>query len=154
MPFDGSLSERLPTPEEAEKARRATTILAKTFRKDSGLLLHLKQNGSCDAVLELPPAVGKIVLDLLMLISKGEAVTLVPVGAELTTQQAADLLNVSRPFLVKLLERKEIPFHQVGTHRRIRAEDVFDYKQRRDAGRRKTLRQLARLGQEIERSNE
>ncbi len=150
MPFDGSLSERLPTPEEIEKAKRATTVLAKAVGKDGTLSFRLKPHGRGEAVIDLPPAVSKIMLDLLMLISKGEAVTLVPLGAELSTQQAADVLNVSRPFLIKLLARKEIPYHQVGTHRRIRAQDVFNYKHRRDASRRKTLSELAKLGQQID----
>jgi excisionase family DNA binding protein len=150
MPFDGSLSERLPTVEEVEKAKQATTALARSASRTGALSLRLKQRDNDEAVVELPPAVGKIVLDLLMLISKGEAVTLVPVGAELTTQQAADLLNVSRPFFIKLLETKEIPYHQVGTHRRVRAEDVFTYKRHRDEKRKATLRALARLGQEID----
>ena len=94
--------------------------------------------------------ISRMVMELLMLIGKGEAVTLVPIGAQLTTQQAADMLNVSRPFLIKLLEDKQIPYHMVGTHRRIRAQDVFSYKHKRDAKRIKALDELAKLGQEID----
>ena len=78
--------------------------------------------------MDLPPAVARLVLDLLELVGKGDAVTLVPSGADLSTQQAADMLEVSRPFLVKLIEAREIPHHKVGTHRRIRAEDLLAYK--------------------------
>lgn len=150
MPFDGSLSERLPTPDETTKAKQAASVLARMTDPQRMLSLRLSQNGEGEAVVELPPAINKIVLELLLLIGKGEAVTLVPFGAELTTQQAADLLNVSRPFLVKLLEEEEVPHHKVGRHRRIRAEDVFGYKKRRDAGREKALQKLADLGQEID----
>jgi excisionase family DNA binding protein len=149
MPLDDPLSERLPTPEEAEKARKASALLARHMNRQGALSLHLKQSAKGDLV-ELPPAVSRLVLDLLLYVSKGEAVTLVPFGTELSTQQAADLLNVSRPFLVKLIENKEIPHYKVGTHRRIRAEDLFAYKHHRDGKRGEALRKLARLGQEID----
>ena len=149
MPFDGSLSERLPTPDEIEKAKQAATILTKLTNKQGALSLRLKQNGG-EATVNLPPAVSHMVLNLLILISKGEAVTLVPFGAELTTQEAADLLNVSRPFLIKLINDGKLPFHKVGSHRRIQADDLFKYKHQRDADRRKAMRELVRLGQEIE----
>jgi len=152
MPFDVSLSERLPTPDEAAKARQAASALAKVADAERMLSLHLAPNGQGEITVDLPPAISKIVLDLLLLIGKGEAVTLVPFGAELTTQQAADLLNVSRPFLVKLIESGEIAHHKVGRHRRIRAKDLFAYKQRRDARRDKALQRLVELGQEIDAS--
>jgi excisionase family DNA binding protein len=119
MPFDGPLSERLPTPEEAETARKASALLARHMNRQGALSLHVK-HGAKGELVELPPAVSRLMLDLLLSIGKGEAVTLVPFGTELSTQQAADLLNVSRPFLVKLIEHKEIPHYKVGTHRRIR----------------------------------
>lgn len=149
MPFDGSLSERLPTPKEAEDARKAATFLARHLTKQGGFALRGKQ-GSNGASVELPPAVTRLVLDLLLFVGKGEAVTLVPFGGELSTQEAADLLNVSRPFLVKLIESQEIPHHKVGTHRRIRAEDLFAFKRRRDSKRNEALNKLAQLGQEID----
>ena len=149
MPLDGSLSERLPTPEEADKAKKASTLLARHMTKQGNLTLHLK-HGAHGAVVDLPPAVSRLMLDLLLFVSKGEAVTLVPFGAELSTQQAADMLNVSRPFLVKLIENRELPHHKVGTHRRIRAEDLFAYKHRRDGKRNEALVRLARLGQDID----
>jgi len=151
MPLDGSLSERLPTPDESEKAKQASGALARLLSgKARGLSLRLGRNGREETVVELPPAVGRMVLDLLLLIGKGEAVALVPFGAELTTQQAADLLNVSRPFLIKLINQGKLECHMVGTHRRIRAEDLFRYKRDRDTDRRAVLRELTRLGQEME----
>lgn len=150
MPFDGSLSERLPTPTEVEKAKQATTTLTRLTNKQGALSLRLRRNDKEEVSIDLPPAVSQMVLNLLLLIGKGEAVTLVPFGAELTTQQAADLLNVSRPYLIKLLNEGQLPYHKVGSHRRIQADELFQYKRRRDDGRRATLRRLARLGQEIE----
>jgi len=149
MLSDGSLSERLPTSEEAEDARKAATFLARHLTRRGGFSLQGKQ-GASGASVELPPAVTQLVLDLLRSIGKGDAVALVPFGEELSTQEAADLLNVSRPFLVKLIESGELPHHKVGTHRRIRAEDLFAFKRRRDSERDEALSKLARLGQEID----
>jgi excisionase family DNA binding protein len=151
MPLDTGLSERLPTLDETRKAREATRVLARATKKDGALHVRLCLNEQKVAeTLDLPPAISRLVLDLLLHISKGEAVTFMPIAAELSTQEAADLLNVSRPFLIKLLETAEIPHHKVGRHRRIHAADLLAYKQRRDAKRKKSLADLIKLGQEID----
>jgi excisionase family DNA binding protein len=149
MPLDMALSERLPTPDETRKAQEATRILGRVTGKDGGLAVRLRLNEH-DETLVLPPAVSRMVLDLLMHIGKGEAVTFVPFGAELSTQQAADMLNVSRPFLIKLLDSGQIPHHKVGKHRRVSAEEVFKYKHKRDTNRVAALDELAKVGQEID----
>ena len=97
--------------------------------------------------LPLPESVQRLLARVVHELARGNAVTVVPVQADLTTQEAADLLNVSRPFLVKLLEAGEIPFHRVGTHRRVRLEDVLAYRRRRSQGRREALAELLREAQ-------
>ena len=79
----------------------------------------------------------------------GKSVTILPINAELTTQQAADLINVSRPFLVKLLKEDKIPCHKVGTHRRIYLKDLLSFKRITDKAREEDLDELARQAQEL-----
>jgi excisionase family DNA binding protein len=99
--------------------------------------------------VELSPAVTKILAKTLSYIAKGKSVVVTPEPTEFSSQQAADFLKVSRPFLVKLLEKGEIPFRKVGKHRRVRFEDLLSYKQRIDDKRLKVLAKLAEQAQEL-----
>jgi excisionase family DNA binding protein len=98
--------------------------------------------------LTLPLAVQELLVTLLAEMSAGHAVRLVSDETELTTQEAADLLNVSRPFLIDLMEKGEIPYRKVGTHRRTLLGDVMAYKQRSVAEREAALNALVAQAQE------
>ena len=104
--------------------------------------------GTDEDMIELPRSVFLLLHQNLPHLLKGQALTVVPLHKELTTQEAADLLNVSRPFLIGLLERGEIPYVTTGKHRRIRFKDVVEYKKLRDATRRQAFDHLTELGQE------
>lgn len=99
--------------------------------------------------IELPPAVYEILGEVLRAMARGQAVTVAPLDRELTTQEAADLLNVSRQYLVRLLDQGAIPFTKVGTHRRIAFGDLAAYKEVRDQQRREALTELTRLSEEL-----
>lgn len=146
---DTTLMDRRPTEMEAFQASEAMKVLASFLTPKGDLDVRIEVDGST-AKIELPAALGQLVLDLLAHVSRREMVTLLPYGAELTTNQAADLLNVSRPHLIKLLNEGEIGHHKVGSHRRVKAEDVLAYRQRRDAERKAALKELTRLGQEAD----
>jgi excisionase family DNA binding protein len=92
----------------------------------------------------LPESIYNILLQVLGYLRQGKGVSVIPVMQELTTQQAANLLGVSRPFLIYLLNRDEIPFHKTGTHRRIYRKDVMDYQARRDRDRKRILAEIAK----------
>lgn len=100
--------------------------------------------------IELSPAVTKILAKTLSYIAKGKTVIVTPEPTEFSSQQAADFLRVSRPFLVKLLETGGIPFRKVGKHRRVRFEDLISYKQRIDDKRLKVLEKIAEQAQELD----
>ncbi|WP_328464146.1 helix-turn-helix domain-containing protein [Streptomyces sp. NBC_00448] len=99
--------------------------------------------------LALPREAVELLATLLAHLAAGRAVSVVPSDAELTTQQAADLLNVSRPFLIGLLDAGEIRYRTVGTHRRVIATSLLEYKRDDDHRRRPAADELTRLGQDM-----
>lgn len=99
--------------------------------------------------IELPQAVYEVLTQVVEAMSQGLAVAVLPLHLELTTQEAADFLNVSRQYLVQLLDRGAIPHSKVGTHRRVRFGDLRAYKETRDQRRRSGLDRLARLSDEL-----
>jgi excisionase family DNA binding protein len=139
-----------PTEAEARLARESSRRLAahKLGRRSSVRIQVLDGRGEAEAVV-VPASALRLFLHLLTEMSQGNAVTLIPTHAELTTQQAADLLNVSRPYLVKLLDEGKVPCRTVGKYRRVRFDDLMAYKRRDDEARAKILDQLTAEAQEL-----
>jgi excisionase family DNA binding protein len=105
--------------------------------------------GGTGEEITLPPSAAKLLIDGLAELAKGHDVRLLHVHAELTTQEAADLLNLSRQYVVRLLDDGKIPSHKVGTHRRVRVADVMAYKQTLDADRLDALKKLVAEAQDL-----
>jgi excisionase family DNA binding protein len=124
-----SAEQFTPTAADIAAAQEAGRVLA---RSASGRPVHVKardETGKMQSFI-LPAAAVRLMADILGHMASGDSVTVIPVHAELTTQEAADLLNVSRPHLVKLLERGELPYHKAGTHRRVRFADLAAYRRK------------------------
>lgn len=134
-----------PTLEDARLARDSSRRLA-PYRKRR-LTVRIAETKES---IELPAAAVEMLFDLLSAMADGSAVTMIPIHAELTTQQAADLLGVSRPFLVKQLDEEVIPHRRVGTHRRVSFSDLMKYKHETDAKRAEALDELAEQAQELD----
>jgi len=140
----------VPTEEEAELALESSRQLSRLLGdKKRQFEVFIKPKGREEETITVPLVAFRLFANMLTEMAKGNAVTLVPVHAELSTEQAADVLNVSRPYLIKLLENDVIPFRFVGTHRRVRFTDVMAYKQAIDAKRHAVLDELAAEGQKL-----
>ncbi len=136
-----------PSAQDAAIARASGQLLSHYVRQKQPLTLRVKDVEQ-DKLIELPVGAVALLMDILEAMAAGQGVTIIPENAELTTVQAADLLNVSRPFLIKLLDEGTIPHRKVGKHRRIRMEDVMAYKMAIDEERMVVLDQLTREAQE------
>jgi excisionase family DNA binding protein len=139
-----------PTETEVLLARETSRLLASHVRTRQHLRVRIMDDDKTGDILSLPASAVRLLLDILTEMAEGNAITLIPVHAELTTQQAADLLNVSRPHLVGLLEDGKIPHRKVGTHRRVLFQDLMAYKKHIDKAREKVLDQLAEEAQELD----
>jgi excisionase family DNA binding protein len=139
-----STALKLPTPEVTEEAKAALRAFsALPRRRTVSRTVQVRPDGEGRPIsATVPREAFELFLEILGQMANGNAVTIVAVHAELTTQQAADLLNVSRPFLVGLLDEGKIPFRMVGAHRRVKAADLLAYQQRDEAERKRVLDEL------------
>lgn len=148
---EASVEYLVPSDQETEEAKVSSRILSPRIQRNRPLTLRVLDENAREkeVTITLPAKAARLLLDILVQMAEGKAVTILPTHAELTTQQAADLLNVSRPFFVQLIESGEIPFRKVGTHRRVLLNDVMAYKERTDVAREKSLDELTELSQEL-----
>ncbi|MFC6079631.1 excisionase family DNA-binding protein [Sphaerisporangium aureirubrum] len=139
-----------PNSRDAVAARGALPQVRGYLRR------HHESPAQIDIVVEetrealvLPRAAVELLATILAHMAAGRGVSVVPAHAELTTQEAADLLNVSRPYLIGLLDAGEIQYRLVGTHRRVRAESLMDYKRKDDQRRREAADALSAMTREL-----
>lgn len=136
-----------PSAQDAALARVSGQALSRFARQKRPVTLRVR-DADQEKPIELPAGAVALLMDILEAMAAGHGVTIIPESAELTTVQAADLLNVSRPFLIKLLDDRAIPHRKVGKHRRIRMEDVMAYKAAIDRERENVLDRLVNEAQE------
>jgi excisionase family DNA binding protein len=135
-------------PEQREDVAALSRLLGGAAHSRKCPAHACKLVGPRGEAIPIPESIFHVFERVAEVLSRGDAITVVPVGKELTTQQAADLLNVSRQYLVRLLEGDKLPYRKTGKHRRLRVEDVLTYRERRDRQRKAKLDELARLSEE------
>jgi excisionase family DNA binding protein len=150
MATTASISSIAPGSVDAEVAARTARRIRDYLNShpdEDPLEIHVE--GDNNEVLVVPRAGAAMLAQVMGLIEQGQGVTIVPSAAQLTTQQAADMLNVSRPYLIGLLEAEQIEYNKVGRHRRIPFTALMEYKRRADQKAREAADELSDLGQEI-----
>ncbi|WP_442938014.1 helix-turn-helix domain-containing protein [Nostoc sp.] len=136
-----SLNSVISPQLEAESIKELERVLSvKDFQA--------KLVGANGEKINIPEPIYQVLLQVVHAMASGKAISIIPQQQELTTQQAAEHLNVSRPYLIKLLEQGEIPHIKVGSHRRVRFDDLMNYKQQRDVKRDQLLTELTQMSQE------
>lgn len=152
--------DRAPVRLRARRSQSATAGVAEISARDvQGLATMLRipapREGRARLVgpegesMELPEPIYQLLRQVAEALRLGQGVVMMPLHALLTTNEAAEILNVSRPHLIKQLDAGAMPFERVGTHRRIRLSELLDYKERRDADRREALEALARQAEDL-----
>lgn len=139
-----SLAPVLPTESDSRIAAEASRKLSENATD------RLRVRLDDGTELELPQSAARLLIHLLTEMAQGNAVTIIPLHAELTTQEAADFLGVSRPFLIRLLEDNQIPFHKAGTHRRVRFLDLEAFKKTFKTKQKRALDELVKQAQDLD----
>lgn len=137
---------QLPTETEARLAGVSSRLLATCIGHGDAARLRVIDGNQ---EIEVPVSALKMLVGILAEMAQGNAVSIVPIHAELTTQEAADFLNVSRPFLIGLLEGGALPFRKVGTHRRVLFKDLMAYRAASQLDRKAALDELTKQAQEL-----
>lgn len=136
-----------PSAHEAELARNSSRLLAACIGRGPTARLRVID---AEGDIEVPVSALRMLVDILANMAEGNAISIVPIHAELTTQQAADFLGVSRPHLVGLVEKGRLPHHKVGTHRRIYFRDLVDYRTQRMGQSKAALEALTAQAQKLD----
>lgn len=144
-----TLAAITPTARETELARASIDRLHAVGTVGDTVRLMIAEGEGAPRAVDIPASAFRLLASALAEIGAGRAVTMMPLDPEVTTQQAADILHVSRPHLVAMLERGEIPFRKVGVQRRVRFDDLMSYKRRSDADREAAFAALVRDGQDL-----
>jgi excisionase family DNA binding protein len=144
-----AMSPTLPSEADAVLAKETSRVLASHIRNSDPMELRIPDDPSPEGSVKLPLSAVRLLVRILEEMARGNAVTLIPVHAELTTQEAAEMLNISRPSLIQLLEEGKIDYRRVGTHRRVRFEGLMKYKRGAESSRRAALEELAAYDQEL-----
>ena len=131
-----------PPKDETEKKEIADLESQILLSEDIALLTNGQE-------IKVPSVISQTLIEVIKILNRGDSITLIPMDKELTTQQAADILNVSRPYFVKLLENGEIPFRKIGAHRRVMMQDLMEYRFKRINNRKEKLKELVDLSQEL-----
>lgn len=140
----------IPKRHDINLALKSSKELAAVFpKKEKDFLITVKSDHQ-EKQIALPFSAVKMLINILTEMAEGNAITLIPIHAELTTQEAANLLNVSRPYLIKLLDNNEIPHHKVGTHRRVLFADLLKFKEKAQKESQKALDELTKQAQELD----
>ena len=148
MSATAHLTPLIPSEDDVKLAKETKKILASRLRSTSPFDLRAI-NLLKEPSIKIPAQAAHLLVQILDEMSRGNAVKLIPVHAELTTQEAADLLNVSRPTLIRLLNEGKIEFHKVGTHRRASFKSVLAYKRQIDVERKAALAELVACDREL-----
>jgi excisionase family DNA binding protein len=138
----------VPTAEEALIAREAVAKLRPLAAAEKDIKLRVAEKGA-DVIVPLPHRIVEIIVDFLMAMAERKPVSLIPHAAELTTKQAADFLNVSRPYLVGLLDRGEIPHRVVGSHRRVLVSELLNYQRKSSEARKAAIAKMIAESQKL-----
>ena len=139
MPHSKAIETIIPSKKDTSLAELSSRVLATQIKSTRNPSIQLLIEGKAQESVTLPATALRLLVDILVQMAEGNAVSIIPIRAELTTQEAAELLNVSRPHMVSLVESGEIPYRKVGSHRRILAKDVLAYKTKIDDARLKDL---------------